>query len=271
MRLLDRTRTTSEPTNGRPAQAQASLRDRLGARVGYRARTLGLGIVLALLAGLLTLAYVNRAERRAALSAANVRVFVAARDIPAGTSGTAVVGRRLLVEQRVPRRTVVSGAIDDPSQIEELASTDRIYQGEQLTTRRFRPVAERGLRGELSGTSRAIVVAGDRTQILTGILRAGDRVDVLAAIPFENRAGKQIAATRVILRDLLVVRPPRVSSERGRDASSTLVLALTDAQSQKLFFAMKHGHWSLILRPFGRAADGRTRVDTAESVLGAGR
>lgn len=271
---LERIRKGSPPaTNGRPSQARTPLRERLGARVGYRARTLGLGVLLAVLAGVLTLAYVNRAERRGELAAAGVRVFVTARDVPAGTPGRTILGRNLLVAQRVPRRSVVPGAISDRRQLEALVAIEPIYAGEQVTARRFRPLAEHGVRGELNGASRAIVVAGDPTQLLAGIVKSGDRVDVVATLSFENANGKTVPATRVILRDLLVLSAPGEENAGGEGAKggNNIVLALADAQAQKLFHAMKNGQWALVLRPFGRAADSRTAVDTSASVLGVGR
>jgi Flp pilus assembly protein CpaB len=260
-------------SNGRPSQARTPLRERLGARVGYRTRTLGLGLLLAVLAGLLTLAYVNRAEQRGALAAANVRVFVAARDVAAGTPGSTLLGRNVLVAQRVPRRSVVPGAISNRGQVEKLVAVEPIYAGEQVTSRRFRPLAENGVRGELNGTTRAIVVPGDATQLMAGIVKNGDHVDVLATLPSETARGERRSATRVILRDLLVLSAPGAENAAGEGAKggNTIVLALTDAQAQKLFHALKSGQWSLLLRPFGRAADSRTAVDTSESVLGAGR
>jgi Flp pilus assembly protein CpaB len=270
MKIAERTRKTS-PSNGRPPQARTPLRERIGARVGYRARTLGLGVLLAVLAGILTLAYVNRAERHGELAAASVRVFVAARDVPAGTPGKTVLARNVLAVQRVPRRSVVPGAISQRRQLESLVAVEPIYAGEQVTARRFRPLAEDGVRGELNGASRAIAVSGDTTQLLVGIVKGGDHVDVVATLPFEAPGGKK-QATRVILRDLLVVSAPGEENAAGEGAKgNTIVLSLTDAQAQKLFHALKNGQWALVLRPFGRAADSRTGVDTSETVLGVGR
>jgi pilus assembly protein CpaB len=270
---LERIRNRGPQTNGRPPRtAPTSLRERLGARIGYRARTIGLSVVLALAAGLLTLSYVRRAERNAAASVANVGVFVAARDIPAGTPGTTILGRRLLARTRVPRRSVVPGAISSRAQVQRFVTAEPIYAGEQITTRRFRPLAEQGVRGMLNGTTRAIVVPGDANQLLAGILRRGDRVDVLGAIPLAGARGRSVPASRVVLRDLLVLRAA-AEGEEGRSArrgSSSVVLALTDAQAQKLFFVMRNGQWALLLRPFGRSADSRVGIETARSVLEAG-
>lgn len=270
---LERRPTTAPEANGRrPPRQQTPLRERLGARVGYRTRTLGIGVLLALLAALLTIAYVNRAKRASELAAANVEVFVATRDVPAGTPGSALLGRGVLAPQKVPRRSVVPGAIAEREQIAELVAVEPIYEGEQVSARRFRPVEEHGVRGELNGTTRAIVVPGEPTQLLAGLVHKNDRVDVVAASPVTTRAGKEPAA-RVILRDLLVLAAPGEEdpAAEGATRGNTIVLALTDGQAQKLFFAMKHGQWSLLLRPFGRAADTRTAFDTADSVIGGRR
>jgi Flp pilus assembly protein CpaB len=138
--LLTRLRPQAA-ANGRPPQSRTPLRERLGARIGYRARTLGLGIFLALLAAVLTVAYANRAEEQARLGSQDVEVLVAARDVEAGTPGTALLRSGLLVAERVPRRSVVPGAISDRAQLGKLVAADRIYAGEQVTTRRFRPLA----------------------------------------------------------------------------------------------------------------------------------
>lgn len=267
------TRLRAEPpTNGRPPESRAPLRERLGARIGYRARTLGVGIALALLAAILTIAYVNRAEQRARLQSESVDVLVVAHDVEEGTPGTALLRRGALVVERVPRQSVVPGAISTRAQLAKLVAAEPIYVGEQVTVRRFRPLAAEGVRGDLNGTGRAIVVAGDPTQLLAGLVRSGDRVDVLAAVPYETAAGRQRPGARIILRDLLVIRAP--GEEGGGEGTSrdggTIVLALTDAQAQRLFFAIKHGQWSLMLRPFGRAADTRVGVENANTLLGAG-
>lgn len=266
------TRLRPQPTNGGPPRSRAPVRERLGARIGYRTRTLGVGVALALLAAVLTVAYANRAEEEARLGGENVEVLVVARDVPEGTPGTALMRRGLLAVERVPRRSVVPGVISEREQLAKLVVAEPIYSGEQVTMRRFRPLAAEGVRGDLNGTARAIVLAGDPTQLLAGLVRAGDRVDVLASVSYETAAGRQRPGARIVLRDLHVIRAPDGESGAGTASrrASTIVLALTDAQAQRLFFAVKNGQWSLMLRPFGRAADTRVGLETANTLLGVG-
>lgn len=267
---LTRLRRRGASPNGAPlgSPPPPPSRRSLFSRVGYRARSFGLAALLALAALVLTVSYVRSYKRSVDASAAAAGVFVATRDIPVGTPGSALVSRKLVVRKELPRRALEPGAISAPGQVERLVAGEPIYAGEQVSVRQFEPAAQRGLRGELNGTMRAMVVPGDRNQLLSGIVRTGDRVDVVASITLAGAGGGQeTIAARVILRDLPVLRAPEPPEERSRDAPSA-VLGLTDRQAQKLFYALKHGNWALVLRPPAKAADSAGGADVADTVLG---
>ncbi len=236
----------------------------------YRVRNIGIAVALAVVAALLTSLYVTNYKRQVRRGESRVGVLVAARDIPPGTSGAEVVARHLLSTQEVPRQSVVPGAISSPEQIERLVATGPIYAGEQVSARRFRPVAEQGVRGELRGTMRAIQVAGDQNQLLAGTLKAGDRVDVVASLKVSEATDAR--ATRIVLRDLRVLRASGPSGS-GKltagpaGADSSVLLAVTDTQVQKLFFVLKSSDWTLALRPAVGAADSPESVESIGSLL----
>src|ERR1700748_2606727 len=96
----------------------------------YPMRNVTLAIALALIAALLTTFYVSNYKRNVQQSEANVRVYVARHDIPAGTTGAAAA--KQLEQREVAKRTVVPGAISNPSQISSLVVTDPVYAGEQV-------------------------------------------------------------------------------------------------------------------------------------------
>jgi len=235
----------------------------------YRLRNISIAIALAVVAALLTSFYVTNYQRSVRHDEANVQVFVAARDIPAGTDGADVVAKGMLTKADVVRRSVVPGSISDPAQIDELVATQPIFAGEQVTTRRFATPAERGIRAQLTGTMRAIQVAGDQHQILAGTLRAGDRVDVIASVKVDG--DKEIHATRIVLRDIEVLKAPAGASAEtklgGLNAGLSVLLAVTDTQVQKLFHVLKHGDWSLELRPPVKSSDSPETVVWVGSIL----
>jgi Flp pilus assembly protein CpaB len=243
--------------------------------MSYRLRNIGIAVALAVLAALLTIFYVTNYKRSVQSGEELVPVYVAAGSIPVGTAGSEVSDRNLLKAVEITRRSVVPGAISEPDQIEQLVATERTYEGEQVTLSRFRPLGEQGIRAQLKGRLRAIEISGSEHQLLMGTVQIGDRVDFLGSL--ELQAGSRRAAgTRVVLRDILVLEAPGAGgvesklTSRPNEAFSAL-LAVTDAQAQKLFHVVTHGDWTLQLRPVSDPADSRNTLDTDATVLGAGR
>jgi Flp pilus assembly protein CpaB len=239
----------------------------------YRLRNIGIAIALAIVAALLTTFYVTNYKRTVQQGEENVPVYVAARNIPLGTSGADVADRNMLRVEHVARRSVVPGAISKPDQIDQQVAVEPIYAGEQVSTRRFRTAEEQGVRAQLKGNLRAFQLAGNDHQLLNGTLQDGDRVDVVAAIQLSGSL--QTAASRVVLRNLLVLQAPettRIGSKLGSDPNQpfSAMLAVTDSQAQKLFYVTEEGKWTLELRPVSDAADSPDSVDTASTVLGDG-
>ena len=238
----------------------------------YRLRNIVIAVTLALVAALLTSFYVTNYQRNVQKDETNVEVFVAAKDIPAGTSGADAARKGMLERSEIVRRNVVPGAISNPSQLEELVATQPILAGEQVTTRRFATPAERGVRAQLKGTMRAVQVPGDQHQLLAGTLRAGDRIDVVASVKVNPDV--DIYATRIVLRDIEVLKAPSNATTdvqlTATGGSLSTLLAVTDTQVQKLFHVMKHGDWSLQLRPPLNANDSPESVAWVSTILADG-
>src|SRR5947208_5357662 len=146
----------------------------------YRVKNIGIAVILAAFAGLLTIFYVANYKRHVQHGENNVSVLVAARDIPAGTTGSEVVGQHYLKTESVPRRTVVPGAISNSEQLNNLVATEQVYRGEQVTALRFGTPTELGIRAQLKGTDRAVQLEGDANELLAGTLKDGGHVDVVA-------------------------------------------------------------------------------------------
>jgi Flp pilus assembly protein CpaB len=248
----------------------------------YRARNIAVAVVLAVLAALLTGFYVTSYKNNVKHSETHVSVFVAAKDIPPGTSSADVVSKHLLAQQQVLQGTVVPGAISAPDEIANKISTQWIYEGEQVSSRRFNPVAQAGIQADLKGNMRAFQLEGDSNQLLAGTLRVHDHVDLVANMKYKfvnfrttrsSQNTEEMVATRVVLRDLEVLKAPAAPSTESKlnaGGGSVALLKVTDTQAQKLFFVMKNGDWSLQLRPVVDAADSPESVETVGSVLGDG-
>jgi Flp pilus assembly protein CpaB len=241
----------------------------------YRIRNILIAVGLALIAMMLTLFYVTNYKRSVQHGASSVQVYVAAHDIPAGTSGADLVKRNDLRPESVQRRDVVPGAISSADQIGSLVLSTPMYAGEQVTLRRFSDAAAEGIRSQLKGTMRAVEVSGDPQQLLAGTLQTGDRVDLVANLKDDSGSSTTSAATRIVLRDLTVLTSPsdstlsKVSPSQG--GGSSVILAVSDTQVQRLFYVLKNADWTLELRPVVNATDSKERVETLDSVLREGR
>jgi len=242
----------------------------------YRVKNITIAVALALVAALLTSFYVTNFQRNVRKDETNVPVWVATRDIPAGTSGADVERKGLLEKSEVVRRSVVPGAISNPDQVAELIATQPIYAGEQVSTRRFATPSQRGIRSQLTGVQRAIAIPGDEHQLLAGTLKAGDRVDLVATFGIKALdAGTDVFFTRIVLRDIEVLRAPQGNAAGGGKITSAAqggdfaaMLKVTDTQVQKLHWVFTTAEaWHLELRPGTDAADSPENVESWYSVL----
>jgi Flp pilus assembly protein CpaB len=233
-----------------------------------------IAVALAAVAALLTSFYVTSYKRHVQRGEDHVTVLVAKTDIPEGTPGEDAA--HMLASEDIPRkaRDRIAGAITKPEQLTGQVATQTTLQGEVVTTRRFGTQTELGVRAQLKGTLRAFQVWGDQTQLLAGTLKAGDHVDLVAAI-----SG---VASRIVLRNIKVLEPPsgppagsKLTSSIG--SKSTVMLALTDNQAQKVQWLLadagandsdtKPDSWHLALRPVVHDADSTDHVDTWYCVL----
>ena len=176
--------------------------------------------------------------------------MVAARDIPAGTDGSAVASGGYLKTETVPRRAVVPGSVVSAAPLTSLVAKDPIYKGQQVTLRQFGPISQGGIFAKFSGKQRAVAVLGDPTQLLAGTLSEATAstssptpVHVRRHQPRDDRVwscGTCSCSTRP-------TRARRPASSSGEKTSATLVM--TDRQAQTMGWAMKNSTWFLALRP----------------------
>lgn len=240
--------------------------------MNYRAKNIGIAVGLAALAAILTSIYVVNYKRHVQHGEGKVTVLVAAKDIPAGTSGADVLDQHLLRKETVPRKAVVAGAISTPAQLAQYVATQDVYEGEQVSTRRFAPPKEQGIRSAIKGTQRAYELNGDGNQLLAGTLQNGDHVDVVGNWAVPESSSHHV--TRVVLRNLLVLRAPTAGSSSTittpGNGGSSVQLRLTDAQAQKLFWVQKNGNLWLTLRPPVNSLDSSNTVQDFSTMLSDG-
>lgn len=235
----------------------------------YRMRNILIAVALAGFAALLVTFYISNYKSSVQHQQAQVTVLVAAQDIPQSTSGADVVSKGWLKTEQVARSSVVPGAISSADRIKGLVAIAPIYSGEQVTSRRFGPVVQQGIKGQLAGTQRAIQLSGDPNQVLSGTLAAGDFVDFVGVIPLNGSTPTDYS--RIVVRNLEVLQVQNGSGSGhigGGNGTSAVMLRMTDAQSQKVAYTYKKGdYWALELRPGLNSADSPNSFETAFTIL----
>ncbi len=238
----------------------------------YRMRNILIALGLAGLAALLVTFYVSNYKSSVQHGQTVIPVYVAAQDIPQGALGSDVVGKGWLKSENVTRSSVVPGAISSPDQIKALVAIAPVYAGEQVTARRFGPVAQAGVAGQITATQRAVQLSGDPNQVLAGTIQPGDHVD------FEGVWGLGGSpVSRVIVRNLKVLQTQGTGSASGKigsgNGSNAVMLRMTDAQSQKIVLIYTQArqasdaYWTLELRPGLKSQDSPNSFETDFTTL----
>lgn len=231
--------------------------------INYQIRNIAIAVALAVAAALLTIVYVRSAKNDEVTAKENVTVYVLKRSFPTGTTGAKIQGA--LEPLQVERRVAAPSAVTALTQIKGLVSTQPVYAGEQLTMKRFATVEEQGIKSKFSGKLRAVRVAGDGNQVLNDTLQVGDRVDVLASF----KDGVTPNETTVTLLRNLEVLDLKADDKDGLagDKPYAVILAMSDAQAQKMMFAVSHGEWALTLRSPRKPAESTLQPETATTEL----
>jgi pilus assembly protein CpaB len=117
--------------------------------------------------------------------------------------------------------------------------------------------------GELAGLSynipegkRAISIEVNETSGVSGYLKAGDRVDIVAALMIDSGMSKAGAVTKVsktvlLLQNIevLVVNVALTDKETKPTAYKNITLAVTPQEALELFYAQINGRITVVLRP----------------------
>ena len=247
----------------------------------YQLRNVVIAVVLGLLAAVLTIVYVTNYRKHVQHGQQNVGVLVAATDIPAGTSGAAIVSGHMLKRETVPRTALVPGAISSPDQISRLVSTDESHgrrTGVDAPLRRRqrarRPRTAQG--NDARGPALGRPESDPRRH-------AARRRPCRPRREHERRQRRTASPQhydRIVLRNLLVLRAPAACRRARRQRRSREPEVLRDARGHRLAVDEAHVHppnsdpntssdggWALELRPVTNAADSPENVESIDTVL----
>ncbi len=211
-----------------------------------------LAAIGAALAGLvMLLLYMQRFEAEAS-GGAPVSVLIAVTDIPLGVAiSEAMLGTRELPEAYIEDRHIPA---QDAQRVIGVRVTSGVRAGESLLWSDLATTSDqsRDLSSLVRNGQRAITIAADVSTSFGGLVRPGDRVDVLLTI--ETLA--QEPETVPLLQNLLVLAAGQDTGALQRPGTTTrrpttvnqVTLSASIEQSQLLAFASERGRVTLILR-----------------------
>jgi Flp pilus assembly protein CpaB len=250
-----------EATHRRPPLEE--LRRMAGTR---RGATL-IALSTAALAALVLMTLLSHYKSRVQDGTLERPALVADRLIPKGTSGAVVVGDRFFKPTTVQQERLAAGALSGAEALKGKVATHDIYPGEQLTAAEFASGAD-PLRGQLTGTQRAIAVPIDAAHGLVGQARSGDKVDVLAGFnAADASSGHGRPELRTLAEDVLVLKAAEAAKSGGNAQNQVLTVRVSADQAAQLAFAADNGKVWFVLRPPGGAKNARPSSVTLDSLL----
>jgi pilus assembly protein CpaB len=198
-------------------------------------------------------------------------VLVASSVIQKGTPGDVVSSRDMFRAERIVAKQVSAGAIADASVIQgKVAATD-IQPGEQLTATEF--TAGGGVVSQLAPDQRAMSIPLDTAHGLTGVIHAGDRVDLYAGLDASvnktSNGASAGAATKLLIPNVQVlsVNLNGGSGVGGSGVSSQadVVVKVNANAAGAVAFAADNGKIWLVLR--GANATGPDKQQQVTSTI----
>ncbi len=215
-----------------------------------RRKLLLVAAALGLLAAILTYTYIRTLETSDTQTVKEVGVLVAANDIPAG----ATVGANMVRLAQVHVGSVHPEAAISTAEVVGRITKAPIFQGEQILRSRLLPAGVTpSLTFAIPSDKRAISVAVNEVVGVAGFIKPGDRVDVLATI--EGSSGDD-QVTSTVLQDvevLAIAQDMEEEVDKKPRVTTTVTLAVTLDEAQRVTLAEETGTLRLALRPVSAA------------------
>ncbi|MGI6566623.1 MAG: Flp pilus assembly protein CpaB [Firmicutes bacterium] len=221
---------------------------------------------LGLMAAVLTYTFIRTIEDTGDVQEVReVGVMIANTDIPSGTEVTAGMLRLAQVAETARH----PDAARTPNQVIGRITKVPIVRGEQVLDSRLLPAGVRpSLTFVIPSGKRAISVAVNEVVGVAGFVKPGDRVDVLATM---DSPDSDSAVTTTVLQNVEVLAIAQDMEERvdkEPKVTTTVTLAVTLAEAQRLTLAEETGVLRLALRPETAADKEWVNPTTSEQLAG---
>ncbi|HEY4347310.1 MAG TPA: Flp pilus assembly protein CpaB [Gaiellaceae bacterium] len=243
------------------------MQELFGRMFKNRGSALIAGVLVALLAIIILVVYLQSYRSSVNSGKRPERVLVATKLIPRGTSGTTIASQGLYQATTVQKDQVKILAIADPAAIDGRIAAADIFPGQQLTQDDFTTESASSIPYQITGKQRAIAIPVDGAHGVAGQVAAGDFVDVyIGTVGGDGDAGETgpQALLTLLAPDVKVLVAPGTGS-------TSAVLRVTDAQAPEFAFAADNTTIWLVLRPqVGASVTPQERVTLSTLLANAG-
>jgi pilus assembly protein CpaB len=197
-------------------------------------------------------------------------VLVARTLIQKGTSGSVIADSKMFQIEHIPGKQVSAGAVADASALRGKVAASDINPGQQLTLSEF--TTGGGYAAQLAPKQRAISVALDTSHGLTGVLHAGERVDVYAGLDEASGQNSSGGALRLLVSDVPVMAVNLNGGSGlgggGVTQKGDVLLRISSADAGAVALAADTGNLWLVLRgPNAKNSSTQRYLLTVNSLL----
>jgi len=221
-------------------------------------------VVLGGVAAFLAVQYLQAQQARITQGTELVTVLVAGQDLPVGMTGEEVLSKGYVAQRQIPRQYVAASAVSSRAALNGKVVAQPVSRDEQVTSGMFKYAVDVGLASSTPKDYVAISIPYEPSRGVGGMLRPGDSVAVFGT--FSGIATKG-TVTKLMLAKVKVLaigaqlgaaaQGGTVSntvslSNVGGDSqsASTITLALTPADAEKLVFAEENAKvWLALFSP----------------------
>lgn len=178
-----------------------------------------------------------------------VSVLIARQDIEPGVR---LEPSQVSFEER-PRETVPAGAVTDATQFEDRALKSRAYPGDLILQAKLGEKGQYGASTSIRPGLRVVTVPVNMTTAHSGMIRPGDRVDVLVTYTNRRPGAPETSRTKTVLEFIEVFAVDRVRESEASDSSKgakaeNLSVLVTPEQAHVLMLASSKGKLQMALR-----------------------
>ncbi|MCB0879182.1 MAG: hypothetical protein KDC46_09410 [Thermoleophilia bacterium] len=200
--------------------------------MNYTLRNLVVAALLMLLGIVAVISFIRGERQDLARGKQEVQVFIAAKDIPAGTPADELESGGFLDTKDVLREDAPPNAVGKLKTLDGLVSNDPIVKGDFVTYTAFDKTAGLKPTAQIKGNERLFTVPMKPSSNVAGLVRAGDHVDIFAGL--NSGAGNQVLET-VVARDVEIIETPETLQPDGAEVTP----AAPDAEGDTVLYVLK--------------------------------